>query len=285
MSHSSPSTRQADPLAVLGEALERLPRAGAVAVCHVLEVRGSTPCKPGWKKLITADGEAFGNLGGGSFEAQVLGDARALLDGSRRGRCERYYFTERASRGEATGMSCGGFAEVWIEIMTTKPVMIVCGGGPVGEALAANAAVCDFDVVVVDDRQEFADSGLHPAASTRRVATDYSDLALDEYAGRDLYVCVVSRSWKTDSAALARVLAERPPRLRYLGLMGSRRKIDKVRSKLPGHLAEDWDRVEAPIGFDIDAETPAEIAVSILAQVIAVRRQDSESESVSPSSA
>lgn len=278
MSRSRAPTDQADPLKVLDEALKRLPTSGAVAVCHVLEVSGSTPCKPGWKKMLTADGEAFGNLGGGSFEAQVLADARALLDGPRTAKRERYYFTERASRGEATGMSCGGFAEVWIEIMTTRPVMIVCGGGPVGQALAANAAMCDFDVVVADDRDEFADPGLHPAASIRKVTTDHSDLDLSEFAGRDLYVCVVSRSWETDSAALERVLSVDLPRLRYLGLMGSRRKIDKVRAHLSDGLVERWDRVRAPIGTDIGAETPAEIAVSVLAEAIAVRRQESSSD-------
>lgn len=279
MSGSPASIEQADPQAVLGEALRRLPVAGAVAVCHVLEVQGSTPCKPGWKKLLDPDGASFGNLGGGSFEAQVLADAAALLAGSRRGRRQRYYFTEQASQGEATGMSCGGFAEVWLEIMTTQPTMIVCGGGPVGQALAANAAMCDFAVVVVDDRQEFADPGLHPGAEIQRVASDYSDLDLERFVARDLYVCVVSRSWETDSAALERVLGEDPPRLRYVGLMGSRRKIDKVRAHLPGIPAQRWARVRAPIGVDIDAETPAEIAVSILAQVIAVRRQESDSDS------
>lgn len=271
-----------DAVSVLDQALLRLQRAGAVAVCHVLEVKGSTPCRPGWKKLVTPDGESFGNLGGGSFEAQVVADALKRLKGPREGLRKRYYFTEEAKRGEATGMSCGGFAEVWIEIMTTNPVLIVCGGGPVGRALATNALACDFEVTVADDRAEFADPELHPGCRCFQVETDYSDLALDEYADRDLYVCVVSRSWTTDAAALQRVLSAKPARLRYIGLMGSGRKVKKVQRHLSGQI-DDLDRVHAPIGIEIGAETPAEIAVSILAQVIGVRRQLDDESSVSPS--
>ena len=273
MSRLPPASAPSDPARVLSAALDLLARAGAVAVCHVTEVSGSTPCRRGWKKLVTSDGNSFGNLGGGAFEAKVVTDAGKLLASGGTGRYQRYYFTEDAIRGEPTGMSCGGVAEVWIEIMHSNPVLIVCGGGPVGEALAANAAVCDFDVVVVDDREEFVDANLHSSAQTRRVEPGYSDLPLSEYGERELYVCVVSRAWETDLAALNAVLSEPPLRLRYIGLMGSRRKIEKVRASMTSPASDNWEQVEAPIGLDIGAETPAEIAVSILARLIAVRRQ------------
>ena len=202
----------------------------------------------------------------------MLADARDLLAGSRRDLRQRYYFTERASRGEATGMSCGGFAEVWIEVMTTNPLLIVCGGGPVGQALAAAAQQCAFEVVVADDRAEFADPDLHPGCSTLQVSSDHADLPLSRVPARDVYVAVVSRGWETDAAAVRAVLSADLQRLRYLGLMGSRRKIDKIRGALEIEDAQ-WRRIDAPMGLEIGAETPAEIAVSIVAKLIAVRRQ------------
>ncbi len=262
-----------DPSRVLAEALRRLAEVGTLAVCHVVEVGGSTPCKRGWKKLVDSHGDTFGNLGGGAFEARVVADAAGLLAGGEAGQHQRYYFTEDAIRGEPTGMSCGGFADVWIEIMYSNPLLIVCGGGPVGEALAANAAVCDFDVLVVDDRREFADPERHPTVRTQLVASSYSDLPIQEHEGRNLYVCVVSRAWETDLAALNAVLADPPPHLRYVGLMGSRRKIERVRTHMAAPAGDNWGRIEAPIGLDIGAETPAEIAVSVLARMIAIRRQ------------
>jgi xanthine dehydrogenase accessory factor len=138
---------------VLAEADRTVRTQGRVALCQLIRTEGSTPGRAGWKLLVRPDGSSHGNLGGGAFEAMVKRDAGQKLDESYpASEVKRYYLTETARRGEATGMVCGGLAEVFLEVLMAKPLLLICGGGPVGQALAGNAALCDFDVTVIDDR-------------------------------------------------------------------------------------------------------------------------------------
>lgn len=260
---------------VLAQAHDCVQRYGRAALCQVIRTQGSSPGKPGWKLLVQPDGGTFGNLGGGAFEGLVTSDARAKL-GERDPSSEvkRYYLTETASRGEATGMVCGGFVEVFLEVLMDKPLLMICGGGPVGQALAHNAVLCGFEVLVADDREEFRRPELFPDGVTLvEVDREHSRPFLPDSAGRDLHVAVVSRCWETDFAALTSILRQEPENLSYLGLMGSRRKVDRVRKELL-ELALDPDRYEfrAPIGLPIGADQPAELAVSILAEIIQLSR-------------
>ena len=215
-----------------------------------------------------------GNLGGGAFEALVTRDAVEKLGQDRPdSEIRRYYLTEEASRGEATGMVCGGMAEVFVEVLTAKPLLVTCGGGPVAQAVAHNAVLCGFDVLVAEDREEFRDPDLFPPETRMvEVSRDYADGFPAEGSGRDLYVAVVSRCWETDLAAMRAVLAAKMPRLRYLGLMGSERKVRRIVSELEESGIEVPRSLRAPIGIPIGGETPGELAVSILAQMIETRR-------------
>ena len=249
---------------------------GRAGLCQVVRTEGSTPGKPGWKLLVRTDGTAYGNLGGGAFEALVKTDIEEKLKSAKpEFEIKRYYLTETATRGEATGMVCGGFAEVFLEVLEAKPLLIVCGGGPVGQALAHNAVLCDFDVVVTDDREEFRrperfPEGIEIVAVTR----EHDEEFLSAYSRRTLYVAVVSRCWDTDLAALASVLRQRPKRLAYLGLMGSQRKVEKVVEQLKArNLDLPEKEFRAPIGMAIGGDQPGEIAVSILAEMIQVRSE------------
>ena len=218
---------------VLGEAALSLRSHGRIALCQIVRAEGSTPGKVGWKLLARPDGTCFGNLGGGAFEAMVKADAQLLLaaltDGgrpSRRapGEVKRYYLTEEAVRGEPTGMVCGGMVEVFLEVILAAPVLAICGGGPVGQALAHAAGPAGFELLVAEDREAFRRPDLFPEG-TRLAAVDrdYGQDFLAAVARRELYVAVVSRCWETDAAALAAVVRQAPPHLCYLGLMGSRR--------------------------------------------------------------
>ncbi len=260
---------------LLGSLERRVARGERVALCQIVRTEGSTPGRLGWKMVIHADGSHSGNLGGGAFEALVQADARAKLrQTSPPAEVKRYYLTESAVRGEPTGMVCGGMAEVLLEVLMPNPLLLICGGGPVGQALAATAALCDFDLLVAEDRAEFRRPELFPAGTRfADVGRDYAEPFLADAAERELYVAVVTRCWETDLAALAAIVGQAPPGLRYLGLLGSRRKVERVRAELAeraGHL----DRVPlfAPVGVAIGGQSPAEIAVSILAEVIGVRR-------------
>jgi xanthine dehydrogenase accessory factor len=266
---------------VLAETERALRADGRVALCQIVRAEGSTPGKPGWKLVVRADGSALGNLGGGAFEALVKTDAEALLhdstarSGASRGEpaVKRYYFTEQAVRGEATGMVCGGFADVFLEVLTAAPLLLVCGGGPVGQALARGAVVAGFDVVVADDRDEFLRPELFPAgARVLRVSRDYHEPFLAAFAGRELAVAIVTRCWETDTAALAGILRQAPARLGYLGLMGSRRKIARVRAEVEKlGLGLERVRLYAPIGLPLGGNSPGEIAIAILAELVQVR--------------
>lgn len=294
------------PTAVLAAAGRAVEEAGRAVLCQIVRTEGSTPGKVGWKLLVRPDGPAFGNLGGGAFEALVEVDAVAKLaapagapDGA--SEVKRYYLTEQAVRGEPTGMVCGGLSEVFLEVMTAPPVLVVCGGGPVGQAVARAGDLAGFDLLVVEDREEFRQPERFPAA-TRFVdaGRDFRGVAFlcgegagpvgSGLAGRDLYVAVVTRCWETDTDALAAILDQLPaqlspsppetagdgPRVAYLGLMGSRRKVARVRRELATRgfdLAALPPRLElhAPIGLPLGGDSPGEIAISILAEVLQSR--------------
>jgi xanthine dehydrogenase accessory factor len=262
---------------VLREAALSLESQGRIVLCQIVRAEGSTPGKVGWKLLARLDGSFCGNLGGGAFEAMVKADARQLLTrgpgAAAAPEVKRYYLTEEAVRGEATGMVCGGMVEVFLEVVAAPPVLVVCGGGPVGQALARAGVLAGFEPLVTDDREPFRDPGLFPEG-TRLAAVDrdYSQDFLGPVERRDLYVTVVSRCWETDTAALAAVLRQAPPHLCYLGLMGSRRKVARVREELARRGAPpSLVPLRAPIGLPIGGNSPGEIAISILAEVIGTR--------------
>lgn len=266
----------ADVLAAAGEAVRR---DGRAVLCSIVRAEGSTPGKPGWRLLVRRDGSQLGNLGGGSFEAMVGVDAAArLADPEAVSDLKRYYLTESATKGEATGMVCGGMMEVFLEVLVANPVLVIYGGGPVGQALARAGELAGFDRLVVDDRPAFRDPALFPegtafaAVPLTENGDDDGGEHLAPYAGREIYAAVVSRCWETDRAALATLLRSAPPGLRYLGLMGSRRKIDRVVAEVEAAgLALDGVALRAPIGLPLGGDTPGEIAIAILAEILETR--------------
>jgi xanthine dehydrogenase accessory factor len=257
-----------------------LSRRGRLALATVVETRGSGPSKIGRRFLVFEDGGFSGTIGGGPFEALVIADAAALFREDGPLRILKWYdFFEReiapGQDREPTNMICGGSARVSIELLRAAPALLVLGGGHVGLALARLALELGYDVTVGDDREEYARPERFPGAVTT-VRTD-RDYRLAEEAvrpGRERYVAIVSRCWETDLAALRHWLADEAPSARYIGLIGSRRKVRGVfeRLKEEGVSDERLARVRAPIGLSIGAVTPEEIAVAIMAEVTAVRR-------------
>ena len=254
---------------------------GRLALATVTETRGSGPSRVGRRFLVFEDGSFSGTIGGGPFEALVIADAAALFREERgAGRFLKWYdFFEReiapGQEREMTNMICGGSARVSVELLRAAPSLIILGGGHVGLALARLALPLGYQVTVADDREEYSRPERFPAeAEVVRTGRDY---VLPERAarpGRDRYVAVVSRCWESDLAALRPWLADAAPSARYVGLIGSARKVRGVFAKLSeeGISEERLSGIHAPIGLSIGAVTPEEIAVAILAEMIAVRR-------------
>jgi xanthine dehydrogenase accessory factor len=254
------------------ETVARLLRSGrTVAVATVVGSRGSTPRGAGSRMIVTEEGETLFSIGGGAFEALVAGDARAALREGR-GFEKEYRFVE--SGEGAVGMVCGGSARVLFEVVRPPAALVIFGGGHVGREVAHLGARLGYRVTVVDDRPAQLDPERFPAGVRLvRVAADFSGPLPEVPAGAA--VAVVTRCHRTDLLALRHAAGSAAG---YLGVIGSRRKVAvlKERAASLGVSRDVLDRLRAPIGLPIGAETPEEIAVSILAEIIQQRRGGAE---------
>jgi xanthine dehydrogenase accessory factor len=162
--------------------------------------------------------------------------------------------------------------EVLVEPVSPAPVLLIVGGGHIGQAVAAQASLVGFDIVVIDDRPEFTRPGLFPDDATMRCGQIAEEVANFPFC-QDTYVVVVTRGHKHDADALAACLHEP---VAYIGMIGSERKVAMTRRAFVESkraTSEEFERVYAPIGLDIGSVTVPEIATSIVAQLIAVRRK------------
>lgn len=236
-----------------------------VVVATIVRDSGSVPRRAGAKMLIYPDGSTLGSVGGGTFEVLVRRDALAALHAGQ-SRALSYSFNPKGVAEDAFGAICGGRAEVFLEVVMPPDRLLIVGGGHCGKALVEAASLLDFSIVIADDRAEFAraEDFPFPGVETLHVSTDYHELPTPD---AQTYVVLVSKGFITDEAALRRVI-DSPSA--YLGMIGSANKRQHVFDKLraDGVAEELLARVHCPIGLEIAAETPAEIAVSILAEII-----------------
>jgi xanthine dehydrogenase accessory factor len=252
---------------VLAAAAEALRRGEAAALVTVVRASGSTPQRAGAKMLVFADGRTIGTIGGGCYENDAFWKAREALES---GRTTLLHYELNDDFAQENGLICGGQMDVHIDPLTPTPHLYIIGAGHVGWHLARAAADADFHVHVVDDREKFANAERFPNA-TEIIVEPVAEWVHGADLPTSAFAVVVTRGHKDDLTAL-RALAARD--LRYLGLIGSRAKVSRINDALlaEGMPTECLRRVHAPIGLNIGAVTPAEIAVSILAQLIAVRR-------------
>jgi xanthine dehydrogenase accessory factor len=249
--------------AAVAEALER---GESAALVTIVSTTGSTPQRIGAKMLVFADGRIVGTIGGGCYENDAFWKAREAI---KTRRPEMIHYELSDDFAQETGLICGGQMDVYIEPIEPSPELYVIGAGHVGFHLARLAADVGFRVHVIDDREKFANAERFPAAV--EVVVDDIPAWIDRAnLPPHAYAVIVTRGHTNDLEAL-RVLA--PRELRYLGLIGSRAKVARIYEALAADQmpAEALKRVHAPIGLDIGAVTPQEIAVSILAELIAVK--------------
>jgi len=251
---------------ILRELLDAIAEGEPVALATVVATRRSVPRHAGTKMLVYGDGRQSGTIGGGEMEARVVTEAVAsLADG--RTRVLDYQLVEPTSGDPGV---CGGEVQIYLEPHMPAPTITVIGCGHVGRAVADLAHWLGYRVVATDDRPELATSELMPHADVV-IGGPLTDALAQAPVTADTHVVVVTRNVDLDVEILPALVATEA---RSIGVMGSRRRWETTRGRLleAGVAEADLERVVAPIGLDLHAETPQEIALSILAQIVQLRR-------------
>jgi xanthine dehydrogenase accessory factor len=244
-------------------------KSGALAT--IVSTKGSTPREIGAKMLILEDGKFRGSVGGGCMEAEVWQEAMKVMA---EGRPKTLHLDLTGREAEEGGMICGGIMDIYIEPITPPPKVFVFGGGHISLFVSKISNLVGFEVVVVDDRPQFANRERFPEAQ-EVIAEEFPFVFSKLKVNRSSYLVIVTRGHAYDQEVLEWALGQE---VKYIGMIGSRKKIQTVYNALKekGVRADQLTRVHAPIGLDIGALTPEEIAVSIVAQMIQVRRQKKE---------
>jgi xanthine dehydrogenase accessory factor len=245
------------------KALADLPQNGtAAALCTIIRVKGSTPRKTGAKMLVYQDGSFIGTIGGGEIEARVVEEAvDAILSGESKILSFDLIDPQKGDPGV-----CGGTQEIFIDPLKQPQDLIVIGGGHVGKAVVHLGSWLGFRVILSDDREEYCQPEKVPGAN-EYIHCNISDLP-DKYRFTPRSAIVLAtRSNQVDIEGLPELL-EGP--FSYLGVISSRRRWKLTQEELVriGISEKRLDQIRAPIGLDIKAETPEEIALSILAEII-----------------
>jgi xanthine dehydrogenase accessory factor len=242
-----------------------LARGERVALATVVKVSGAAPCAPGTRMLVRADGSTMGTLGGATTDERARQDALKALSGDLP---DMHIYHLDPDLGESVG-SCGATLEVFVESLKPEPRLFIAGAGYVGQALARMAASLGWRVALFDDRSEFTRSATLPVG----IEVVIGDMVEELRARKpDLttWIVIVTRGHRTDQEVLRVALEGHPA---YIGMIGSPSKVKNIFAKLLdlGISADELAKVHAPIGLDLGAETPDEIAVSIAAELVMLR--------------
>jgi len=256
--------------ALLDELLAARQARKPCALVTVAETKGSVPRAAGAKMLVYLDGLTSGTIGGGKFESLAIADALVCL---REKRPLLKSFTLRENEPDSFGAICGGEATLLIEPQLLREALFLFGAGHCARAIARLAVDCGLFVTVIDDRADQLD-GL-PAQVARLSAVSAPEFVTSRSWRTDEAIVIVNRNYELDREALASAL--RIQGAGYIGMIGSRRKVRQVFEELRQRgVSEDaLATVFAPIGLDLGADSPAEIAVSVVAEILASLRKTS----------
>jgi xanthine dehydrogenase accessory factor len=251
----------------LFEEIVKLRRAGRrAALATIVHTNGSIPSYESSRMLVREDGSIAGTIGGGCVEADVWAAAKEVMQNESP---RKMVFNLNNDASYDNGLICGGTLEVFVEPILPQPMLYLFGGGHVSMAVAKAASAAGFAVGVVDDREAFANTERFPMAL--EVHTSYEEAFAKLHPNAATYLLIVTRGHKEDMRVLAWAVRSEA---RYVGMIGSKRKVLSVYRALEseGYKPEEFERVFAPMGLEIGALSPEEIAVSIVAELIAVRR-------------
>jgi xanthine dehydrogenase accessory factor len=244
--------------------MRRAGQRGALAT--IVHTNGSIPSYESSRMLVRDDGSIAGTIGGGCVEAEVWAAAKEVMH---KEAPRKMVFNLNNEASYDNGLICGGTLEVFVEPILPQPILYLFGAGHVSMAVAKAAGAAGFGIAVVDDRESFANAERFPMA--QEVFTSYEDAFEKIHPNAASYLIIVTRGHKEDMRVLG--WAVRTP-ARYIGMIGSKRKVLSVYRALEndGYRSEEFQRVYAPMGLEIGALSPEEIAISIVAELIAVRR-------------
>ena len=245
--------------------IEIIDSGGEAALVTIISATRSTPRGVATKMLVRSDGSITGTIGGGAVEAKAIGIAMEVM---KTGKPARLQFN--LVPDEEPGMVCGGEMEIFVEPIAQMPAIYLFGAGHISSTLAKLGKMLDFRVVVIDDRKDFATRERFADADLVLVEDfekAFSRINIDKRS----YIVIVTRSHHDDERVLAQAILTPA---RYIGMIVSKTKVKTLFHNLmaKGVKSQVLDKVHAPVGLEIHAETPEEIAVSIMAEIIQVRR-------------
>jgi xanthine dehydrogenase accessory factor len=240
------------------------------ALATIIQVQGSIPSYESSKILVRDDGSIVGTVGGGCVEAEVWSAAQEVM---REEKPRRLHFNLNANPEYDNGLICGGSLDIFVEPILATPTLFLFGGGHVSLYVSRVASVAGFDVVVIDDREAFARKERFPEALETYAGPweeTFPKLKVSDHS----YLVIVTRGHKGDLTCLRWALTTPA---RYIGMISSKRKFIEICKVLEGEgvSPDKLERIHSPIGLDIGALTPEEISVSIVAEMIAFRRNAS----------
>lgn len=237
------------------------------ALATIVQVKGSIPSYESAKLLVREDGSMFGTIGGGCVEAEVWNTAREVL-ATERPRNLNFNLSQDAAYD--TGLICGGQLQVFIEPVVPPPSAFIFGGGHISKSLSKVANLAGFAVSIIDDREAFANRERFPEAQSV-YADEYENVFPKLNITDTSYIVIVTRGHRDDMRVLKWAVTTTA---RYIAMIGSKRKVISVIKELEkeGIPRSAFERIFAPMGFEIGAISPEEIAVSVVAEMIAVRR-------------
>ncbi|MEM0216158.1 MAG: XdhC family protein [candidate division WOR-3 bacterium] len=252
--------------------LRLLKRGKRVALSTIIDKKGSGPREPGAKMIVCEDGQTFGTIGGGNLERAIINESLNALKLDKPMKVVLSLSNRDIEEGIKTGLICGGELTVFIDIFRPNPKIILIGAGHVSQAIARIAEIIGFEIIVLDDDAQLANKERFPMAKEILVG-DFSEILDNLKIGPYDFVVIAHGEPGHDYLALERVLRKKPV---YVGLLGSKTKALRLIERLreTGLEEKDLKPLHAPVGLDIGAQTPEEIAISILAEIILKRRKD-----------
>ncbi len=244
--------------------MRRIGQRGALAT--IVHTQGSIPSYESSRMLVREDGSTMGTIGGGCVEADVWAAAKDVMA---KELPRKMVFQLNHEANYDNGLICGGTVEIFIEPILPQPIVFIFGGGHVSMAVANAAHAVGFAVGVIDDREAFGNAQRFPMA--QQIFTSYDESFEKLRPNGSSYLVIVTRGHKEDMRVLAWAVRTDA---RYVGMIGSKRKVLSVYKALEkeGYRKEEFERVFAPMGLDIGALSPEEIALSIVGELVAVRR-------------